>query len=169
MNRFPNLKMETHNKTFLSNGEIMKREHIISEAVGLKNELKELIESFQRKKMDFVILFEEKLLLTEKMKEIETDAAYDVSTESDGNGKKAYSNETLRNAELQKRLKNNSEYWTLKVQYDYLEKQERFMKVEVEILERKFRVLEQIVTLVRIESCLMNTYDGEVIRLESRI
>ena len=147
----------------------MNREHIISETEGLKSELKELMESFHRKKMDFVILFEEKLLLTEKLKEIETEVAYDVSTESDGNGKKAYSNETLRNAELQKRLKNNSEYWTLKVQYDHLEKQERFMKVEVELLEKKFRVLEQIVTLVRIESCLANSYDGEVIHLERRI
>lgn len=136
----------------------MNREHIISEAVGLKNELKELVESFQRKKMDFVILFEEKLLLTEKMKEIETEVAYDVSTESDGNGKRTYSNETSRNAETQKRLKNNPEYWTLKVQYDHLEKQERFTKVEVELLEKKFRVLEQIVTLVRIESCLINFF-----------
>ena len=147
----------------------MKKELIISEAVGLKGELKELIDSFQRKKMDFVILFEEKLLLTEKMRDIETVAAYEVSTESDGNGKKAYSNETLRNAELQKRLKNNSEYRTLKVQFDHLEKQERFMKVEVELLEKKFRVLEQIVTLVRIESCFVNSFDGEVIHPESRI
>ncbi|MEW6144141.1 MAG: hypothetical protein AB1598_03875 [Thermodesulfobacteriota bacterium] len=147
----------------------MYREHIISEAVGLKNELKEFIESFQRKKMDFVILFEEKLLIMEKMKEIESDVAYDVSTESDGNGKKAYSNETLRNAELQKRLKINSEYWTLKVQYNHLEKQERFMRVEVELLEKKLRVLEQIVTLVRIESCLVNSSDGEVIHLENRM
>lgn len=147
----------------------MNSEHIISEAVGLKNELKELIESFQRKKMDFVILFEEKLLLTEKLKEIETEVAYDVSTESDGNGKKAYSNETSRNAEIQKRLKNNSEYWTLKLQYVHLEKQERFMRVEVELIEKKFRVVEQLVALMRIESCLMNTYDGEVIHLEGRI
>lgn len=147
----------------------MNKEEIMSETVGLKSEFKELIDSFQRKKMDFVILSEEKLLLTEKMKEIETEVAYDVSTESDGNGKKAFSNETLRNAELQKRLKNNSEYWTLKVQYDHLEKRERFMKVEVELLEKKFRVLEQIVTLVTIESSLVNSYDGEVIHLESRI
>ena len=67
------------------------------------------------------------------------------------------------------RLKNNPEYWTLKVQYDHLEKQERFMKVELEILEKKFRVLEQIVTLVRIECCLVNSFDGEVIHLEGRI
>ncbi len=147
----------------------MKKELIISEAVGLKNELKELVESFQRKKMDFVILFEEKMLLTEKMKDIETGVVYDVSTESDGNGKKTYSNETSRNAEIQKRLKINSEYWTLKTQYDHLEKQERFMKVEIELLEKKFRVLEQIVTLVRIESCFVNSFDGEVIRLEGRI
>jgi hypothetical protein len=147
----------------------MNREHIISEAVGLKNELKELVESFQRKKMDFVILFEEKLLLTEKIKKIENEVAYDVSTESDGNGKKAYSNETLRNAEIQKRLKNNPEYWTFKVQYDHLEKQERFMKVEVKILEKKFRVIEQIVTLVRIVSCLVNSFDGELIHHENRI
>lgn len=147
----------------------MKKEIIISEAVGLKNELKELVESFQRKKMDFVILFEEKMLLTEKMKDIETEVAYDVSTEPDGNGKKAYTNETLRNAEIQKRLKINSEYWTLKTQYDHLEKQERFMRVEVELLEKKFRVMEQLVMLVRIESCLVNTYDGEVIHLKSRI
>lgn len=147
----------------------MNRENIISETVGLKSELKELIESFQRKKMDFVILFEEKLSLTEKMKEIETEVAYDVSTESDGNGKKAYSNETLRNAELLKRLKRNTEYETLKMQYDHLEKQERFMKAEVELLERRFRVMEQMVMLVRIESSLLNSFDGEVIHLEGRI
>ena len=147
----------------------MNREHIISEVVGLKTELKELIDSFQRKKMDFVILFDEKLSLTEKMKEIETEISYDVSTQSDGNGKKTYSNETLRNAELQKRLKSNTEYETIKIQYDHLEKQERFMKAEVELLERRFRVLEQIVMLVRIESILVNSYDGEVIHLEGRI
>lgn len=147
----------------------MNREQVISEAASLKTELKELIESFQRKKMDFVILFEEKLSLTEKMKEIETDVAYQVSTESDGNGKKVYSNETLRNAELQKRLKSNLGYETLKMQYDHLEKQERFMRVEVELLERKFRVLEQVVTLVRIESHMINSFDGEVIHLEGRI
>lgn len=147
----------------------MNREHIISETAGLKSELKELIESFQRKKMDFVILFEEKLSLTEKMKEIETGVAYDVSIESDGNGKKMYSNETLRNAELQKRLKSNSEYETLKIQYDYLDKQERFMKTEVELIDKKFRVMEQLVTLVRIESYMLNSFDGEVIHLEGRI
>ena len=147
----------------------MNREHIISETVGLKTELNELIESFQRKKMDFVVLFDEKLSLTEKMKEIETDVAYDVSTESDGNGKKTYSNEILRNAELQKRLKSNTEYETLKMQCDHLEKQERFMRVEVELLDRRFRVLEQIVTLVRIESYMLNSFDGEVIHLEGRI
>lgn len=147
----------------------MNREHIISETAGLKSELKELIDSFQRKKMDFVILFEEKLSITEKIDEIETEVAYAVSTESDSNGKKAYSNETLRNAEIQKRLKNNSEYWTFKVQYDHLEKQERFMRVEVELIDKRFRVVEQLITLVRIESCMMNKYDGEVIRLESRI
>ena len=147
----------------------MNREHIISETVGLKIELKELIESFQRKKMDFIVLFDEKLSLTEKMKEIETSVAYDVSTESDGNGKKTYSNDTLRNAEIQKRLKCNSEYETLKIQHDHLEKQERFMKAEVELLERRFRVLEQIVTLVRIESHMLNSSDCEVIPLEGRI
>ena len=147
----------------------MNREHIISETVGLKTELNELIESFQRKKMDFVVLFDEKLSLTEKMKEIETDVAYDVSTESDGNGKKTYSNEILRNAELQKRLKSNTEYETLKMQCDHLGKQERFMKAEVELLDRRFRVLEQIVTLVRIESYMLNSFDGEVIHLEGRI
>lgn len=147
----------------------MNREHIISETEGLKSELKELIESFQRKKMDFVILLEEKLSITGKTDEIETEVAYAVSTESDGNGKKAYSNETLRNAETQKRLKNNSEYWTFKVQYDHLEKQERFIRMEVELIERKFRVLEQLVTLVRIESQFVNSSDGEVIHLNSRI
>ena len=146
----------------------MNREHIISETVGLKTELNELIESFQRKKMDFVVLFDEKLSLTEKMKEIETDVAYDVSTESDGNGKKMYSNETLRNAELQKRLKSNSEYETLKIQYDHLEKQERFMKTEVEMIDKKFRVMEQLVTLVRIESHMIKSFDGEVIHLKGR-
>lgn len=147
----------------------MNREHIISETAGLKSELKELIESFQRKKMDFVILFEEKFSITEKMKEIETDVTYDVSTESDGNGKKTYSNETLRNAELQKRLKSNSEYETLKMQYDHLEKQERYMKTEVEMIDKKFRVMEQLVMLVRIESLMIKSFDGEVIHLEGRI
>ena len=147
----------------------MNRESIISETVGLKTELKELIESFQRKKMDFVILFEEKLSLTEKMREIETDVTYVVSTDSDGNGKKTYSNETLRNAELQKRLKSNSEYETLKIQYDHLEKQERFMKTEVEMIDKKFRVMEQLVTLVRIESHMIKSFDGEVIHLDGRI
>src|SRR3990167_2845676 len=147
----------------------MNREHIISETVGLKTELNELIDSFQRKKMEFVVLFEEKLSLTEKMKEIEIDVAYDVSTESDGNGKKMYSNETLRNAELQKRLKSNSEYETLKIQYDHLEKQERFMKTEVEMIDKKFRVMEQLVMLVRIESHMIKSFDGEVIHLDGRI
>ena len=147
----------------------MNREHVISEAVGLKTELKELIESFQRKKMDFVILFEEKLSLTEKMKEIGTAVAYDVSTESDSNGKKMYSNETLRNAELQKRLKSNTDYETLKMQHDHLEKQERFLKVEVELFDKRFRVMEQLVMLVRIESHMINSLDSEVIHLEGRI
>ncbi len=147
----------------------MNKEHIISETAGLKSELKELIESFQRKKMDFVILFEEKLSLMEKIKEVETEVAYDVSTESNGNGKKAYSNETLRNAELQKRLKSNSEYESLKMQYDHLEKQERFMRAEVELIEKKFRVMEQLVTLVKIESLFVNSFDGEVIHLNGRI
>lgn len=147
----------------------MIKEDIISETVGLKSEFKELIESFQRKKMDFVIIFDEKLLVTEKMKEIESGVAYDVAIESDENGKKAYSNESLRTAELQKRLKANSAYETLKMQYDHLEKQERFMKAEVELLERRFRVLEQIVTLIKIESYLANSNNGEVIHLEGRI
>ncbi|MEQ9617734.1 MAG: hypothetical protein RIG61_00990 [Deltaproteobacteria bacterium] len=145
-------------------------DQIISETIYLKNELKELIASFQRKKLDFVTLFDEKHSLTEQMKEFETAVAYEVATESDDNGKKMFSNDTLRNAEIQKRLKNNSEYETLKMQYDHLEKQERFMKAEVEILERRLRVLEQIVTLVRIESYLLNSLDsGEVTHHEGRI
>src|SRR5919109_4501351 len=123
---------------------------IISEIAGLRMELQEIIESFQKKKRDLLILSNEKLPMEERVKEIELTIAYEVSVESDESGKKAYSNEILRNAEIKKRLKNNFEYESLKEQLDFLEKQERVLKTEIDILDRRFRIVEQMVALVMV-------------------
>ncbi len=79
--------------------------------------------------------------------------------------KKAYSNETLRNAKIRKRLKGNFEYETLKEQLDFLDKQERTLKTEIEVLDRKFRIIEHIVALVMVEGHLLAHYK-EVIEYE---
>ncbi|HET8689589.1 MAG TPA: hypothetical protein VFM18_23510, partial [Methanosarcina sp.] len=66
--------------------------------------------------------------------------AYEVSIESDESRKKIYSNDSLRNAEARKRLQSNIEYESLKDQLDFLDKQERNIKTEIDILDRKFRI-----------------------------
>src|ERR1700739_3210150 len=116
---------------------------IICEIAALRMELEGLAESFQKKKRDFLVLFNEKLPMEERTKEIELTIAYEVSVESDESGKKVYSNDTLRSAEVRKRLKSNFEYEALKEQLDILEKQERTLKTEIDILDRKFRIIEQ--------------------------
>jgi hypothetical protein len=131
---------------------------IISEIAALRMELEELADSFQKKKRDFLTLFNEKLPMEERAKEIELNTAYEVSMESDENGKKAYSNDTLRNTEVRKRLKSNFEYGSLKEQIDFLDKQERVLKTEIDILDRKFRILEQMVTLVMVEGHILTHY-----------
>jgi hypothetical protein len=103
--------------------------------------------------------------MEERKKEIELTIAYEVSIESDESGKKAYSNETLRNAEIRKRLKNHLEYATLKEQLDFLDKQERTLKTEIDILDRKFRITEQMVALVMVEGHILIHY-REVIEYE---
>jgi hypothetical protein len=131
---------------------------IISEIAGLRMELQEIIESFQKKKRDLLILSNEKLPMEERIKEIELTIAYEVSVESDESGKKAYPNDTLRNAEVRKRLKSSFEYESLKEQLDFLEKQERTLKTEIDILDRKFRIVEQMVALVMVEGHILAHY-----------
>ncbi len=124
---------------------------IISEIAGLRMELQQIIDSFQKKKRDLLVLFNEKLPMEEKTREIELTIAYEVSVESDELGKKIYSNDTIRDAEVRKRLQCNFEYESLKDQLDFLEKQERTIKTETDILDRKFRIIEQMVALVMVE------------------
>ncbi len=138
---------------------------MIVEIAALRKELQELAGSFQSKKNDLRILIDEKLPMEERTKEIELTIAYEVSVESDESRKKAYSNDTLRNAEVKKRLKSNFEYETLKEQLDFLEKQERTLKTEIDILDRKFRIIEQIVALVMVEGHILTHY-REVIEYE---
>jgi hypothetical protein len=121
-------------------------------------ELQEIIESFQKKKRDLLVLSNEKLPMEERVKEIKLTIAYEVSIESDESGKKAYSNDTLRNAEVKKRLKSNFEYESLKEQLDFLEKQERTLKTEIDILDRRFRIVEQMVALVMVEGHILTHY-----------
>ncbi len=138
---------------------------IISEIAGLRMELQEMAESFQKKKRDLLILLNEKFPMEERIKEIEWSIAYEVLVESDERGKLTYSNDTLRNAEVRKRLKSNFEYETLKEQLDFLDKQERTLKTEIEILDRKFRIIEQMVALVMVEGHILTHYK-EVIKYE---
>jgi len=138
---------------------------MIVEIAALRKELQELAGSFQRKKNDLRILIDEKLPVEERIKEIEWTIVYEVSVESDECGKKIYSNDTLRNGEVKKRLKSNFEYESLREQLDVLEKQERVLKTEIDILDRKFRILEQMVTLVMVEGHLLAHYK-EVIEYE---
>ncbi|MGE5446241.1 MAG: hypothetical protein ACM3SR_16870 [Ignavibacteriales bacterium] len=86
---------------------------IISEIVALRMELQEIEESFRKKKRDMLVLFNEKLPMEEREREIELAIAYEVSVESDESGKRIYSNDSLRNAEARKRLQSNFEYETL--------------------------------------------------------
>ncbi|MGE5443093.1 MAG: hypothetical protein ACM3SR_00625 [Ignavibacteriales bacterium] len=88
-----------------------------------------------------------------------------MSIESDESGKKIYSNDILRNAEARKRLQNEIEYESLKEQLDFLDKQERNIKTEIDILERKFRIVEQMVALVMVEGHILTHY-REVIDYE---
>ncbi|MGE5445476.1 MAG: hypothetical protein ACM3SR_12885 [Ignavibacteriales bacterium] len=80
-------------------------------------------------------------------------------------GKKIYSNDILRNAEARKRLQRNIEYESLQEHLDFLEKQERDLKTEIDILDRKFRIIEQMVALVMVEGNILTHY-REVIDYE---
>ena len=56
---------------------------IISEIAGLRMELNEIIESFQKKKRDMLVLYNDKLPMEERAGEIELTTDYEVSIESD--------------------------------------------------------------------------------------
>lgn len=82
-----------------------------------------------------------------------------MSIESDESGKKIYSNEILRNAEARRRLQRNVEYQPLKEHLDSLEREGRNLQTEIDILERKFSVIEQMVTLVMVEGHILAHYE----------
>jgi hypothetical protein len=81
--------------------------------------------------------------------------AYKVSLESDERGGKVYSNDILRNTKIKKRLKSNFEYQSFKEWLDFLDKLERTLKTEIDILDKQFRIIEQLVALVMVEGHIL--------------
>jgi len=139
----------------------MDCQRIILSADELRNELNDIKYYVEKKRRDFIANSDKKLPIEEKVKEIETAVAYEVSIESDESGKKAYSNDTLRGVEIKKRLRGNPEYVMLKEKLDGLEKKERTLKTEIEILDKKLRISEQLINLLLIEERAISLLDKD--------
>jgi len=112
----------------------------------MKEALMNLVADFEEKRTSLWLISLDRIFTEESMKNIEDRITYDVATESD-NGKKVYSNDTLRNAEIQRRLKEDEAYSSLKIESQVLLKDEMRRKTEITILEYKLRAMECIVKL----------------------
>jgi len=85
---------------------------------------------------------------TERMKEIELATALQVASEKREDGKPAFSNENMRQAEVAKRLKANAEYTFLDAEISTLKKFTLTADQELEFLTRTFKADTTILSTV---------------------
>lgn len=71
-----------------------------------------------------------------------------IAEEVNSEGKKIYSNESVREAELLKRKTESKEYNFIKEEYDKKRFEKEELKIEVVYLDRRFKALRQIAELI---------------------
>lgn len=115
-----------------------------------KNEMRERLETMPstifQKQLDLMKETDKYEELLHKQKSIEQSIYFDVES-AEEDGKKIFSNEIKRKAEVEKRLKNNSEYIELKESIKKKGKDIEREKLGISYLKRQLRATEAIINI----------------------
>ena len=82
--------------------------------------------------------------LVKKLKAMELQLKSDISQAVDSNGKKKYSNETLRNAEFNNRIKFDEEHKETKNKIDLLSNDIKFLSSDLEFKRNLFKIYSNL-------------------------
>lgn len=96
-------------------------------------------------------LTNKKIGITNRMKEIERQTFYRVSTETDAEGKKRFTNETMRETETQNRLKDNTEFQVFQEEQEKVVQDMVWYRQEADCLKMQFKSYELGIELQKIK------------------
>lgn len=113
----------------------------------LKKRLEEIPEKIKEIEIDLLDLKEKIDAKKRKKKLIESEVMRDIQTAKTEDGKRKYSNKTMRENELQKRLNNNPKYQRLKYKVDNKERVKRMKKINLNYQHNRLKSLRSIVRL----------------------
>lgn len=115
------------------------------ELANLLMQLPDKIMELSKKKLEFEFRISD---LNRSLKRVESEIIQAVQTETDSNGKKRFTNETIRKTELYTRSASDATILRLKSELEHVSNQSKNLDIEIEYENNRFKAARRVVDLI---------------------